>query len=196
MSSSSDSESDDEEKKKLASVVCGYEATVPNLHSKEEKKAKQNFCNKGQIVNGKAKKSLRNVEEEDFNIMRTSPEFKNFIAKKLDAFLETEILDQDCPDSSKSVIDVNNEEKCVKLLSQSKVCLGNAAFDTVVYTNTSRNNKNLKSNTKKKKSLKRSSESCTSSDDSSDEEETKRFRLAAISTESVLSGTAILSHKS
>ena len=131
----------------------------------------------------KIKVSLRRTAEEDddnANIMRTTPEVKCFIAKKLDDFLEKEILDVSS-DASQSkcnrIGEEQNDDMGVRLLLQSKT-----------YVKDSKPcNAHVKKERKKRVSCSSSSES--------DDEEAKRFRSAAVSTDSILMDSAISSHK-
>lgn len=187
--SSSDSDSDDEERKKLASVVNGYEASVkttPALVKNVFSSSKDFDDVKAALSN---KKSLRNDvgNNDDFNVMKTTPEFRQFMSKKLDAYLEKEISDY--PESTQPIVEEtdNDEKGVVKLLKCSKVCL---ASNTLLEDATMQHNKSRG----KRKPLKKSHCDQSSSDES-DDEESKRFRMAAITPESILSGTAIKAHK-
>lgn len=205
---SSSSESDDEERKKLASVVCGYEASIRTIHPVVNKvKDNKQPCSwsssqsHSRVGFGHQKKSLRNTHDnEDFNVMKTTPEFREFVSKKLDTFLENEVSEYVVSSNNNIDNDASSrEESGIRLLSKSKRSLrsGSGAEAGVLVNDTVKSSDKPETKIYTKKSLKRSSESCpSSSDESDDDEDTKRFRAAAISAESVLSGTAILAHKS
>ena len=194
-SSSSSDESDEEERKKFASCVTGYQLSAnDNSASKNSSKNK----NPKQLSSGGPQKpSLRECKEDDIeadHIMKTTPEFRNFVSKKLSAYLEEEIEDIDVGDSGKCVNGV--ADPGVRLLAKSRSKLNKSTLkgdDEVIQQKRPKLLK--KSEKSKKKSKKKEKKEADSSSSSSSEEEDERLRSVAVSSVSVLKGTAVQSHK-
>ena len=190
-SSSSSDESDEEEKKKFASCVTGYQLSAKdNTASKNSSKNK----NPKQLSSGgPMKPSLRECKEDDIeadHIMKTTPEFRNFVSKKLSAYLEEEIEDIKVDDAGKCVNGV--VDPGVRLLAKSRSKLNKTTLkgDEVIQQKRPKLLKNAETKKSKKKEKKEAVSSSSSS-----EEEDERLRSVAVSSVSVLKGTAVQSHK-
>merc|ERR1712168_182535 len=171
--SSSSSESDEEEKKKLALVVGCYQAST---NGKKKKNKKEDDADPRKVIS--QKKSLREDAEnaEPEHIMRTTPEFRNFVSKKLDAYLDKEIEDFKVSSgtSNGSVVD----DPGVRLLLKSRTRLNSSTFDV-----------------EEEPKVKRRSKRCPSSSSESDDDEDERLKSAAVSSDFVLKDTAVKAHK-
>merc|ERR1719466_632153 len=169
--SSSSSESDEEEKKKLALVVGCYQASTNG----KKKNKKEDDADPGKVIS--QKKSLREDADdaEPEHIMRTTPEFRNFVSKKLDAYLDKEIEDLQVSDVTSNGIAA--DDPGVRLLLKSRTRLNSSTFDV-----------------QEEPKVKKRSKRCPSSSSESDDDEDERLKSAAVSSDFVMKDTAVKAH--
>jgi len=170
--SSSSSESDEEENRKLRESVDGFQLGQEIIATKHSITSNNNH------KEGQNKPSLRTCDDtanEKESALLVTPEFRKFIAKKLDNYLQSEIEDislQTKKDIGSIGSEITNEKYGVKLLCCSQQDLLGEVKEL------------SKQHVKKKKRK----PSVSSSDD---DEELKRIQSAAVTFDFVMKDSAI-----